>query len=259
MAKKEKKLSRAKEAYLNYTKQVKANKFARKKTIKEYTNKLTNLKLQFKKEYDTANDKQLKLNIKNKYSEDRFNLENERDYALAKLNISQRTKDKKKMKVDKKIAYKKYKNEKKQIDVKNKENEKTIRSSYLQKKSILWKETFAYLTSKPKKDEKYHEQMDLFKTRKVDQINFYETQVRNNKIWYKNTIRQLQQVRDLSYQYELDNFFLLKRWYYGIGKEFQRMSWPSGKKTLKDFIIVICVSFILIVIFLLLDFIFFAF
>lgn len=249
----------AKEAYQNYVKQVKANRFARKKTIKEYTNKLTNLKLQYKKNFDAANNKEQKISIKSKYKNDKFNLENEKDYALAKLNIGQKTRDKKKMKVDKRIAFKNYDVKKHQVVLQNKQNEKTISKSFSEKRSSLRHDIFSYLRSNPKRDEKFHEQMNLFKSKKIDQINYYETQVRNNKIWYKNTIRQLQQARDLSYQYELDTFFLLKRWYYGVGKEFQRMSWPSGKKTLKDFLVVISVSAVIIIMFLILDFIFNAF
>lgn len=249
----------AKEAYQNYVKQVKANRFARKKTLKEFTTKLTNLKLEYKKNLAATNDKKQKVSIKTKYKNDKFNLENERDYALAKLNIGQKTRDKKKMKVDKRIAFKNYDVKKRQVILQNKQNEKSINKSFSEKKSSLRHDVFSYLRSNPKKDEKFQEQMNLFKSKKIDQINYYETQIRNNKIWYKNTIRQLQQVRDLSYQYELDTFFLLKRWYYGVGKEFQRMSWPSGKKTLKDFLVVVSVSAIIIVLFLILDLAFNAF
>ena len=87
----------------------------------------------------------------------------------------------------------------------------------------------------------------------MNSTNEYESLIIKSKINFKNQTIQLQQERDLSYKYEIDYCFKLKRWVYGIGKEFQRMTWPSLNKTFKDYFVVGVVSIIIALIFLAVD------
>ncbi|MCF0125542.1 MAG: hypothetical protein HUJ68_07290 [Clostridia bacterium] len=58
----------------------------------------------------------------------------------------------------------------------------------------------------------------------IDESNNYEAKYIQAKVSYKNKDIQLKQKRDLSYEYELDATFTIRRWFFGVGKEFQRMS-----------------------------------
>lgn len=48
-------------------------------------------------------------------------------------------------------------------------------------------------------------------------------------------------------------WFRIKRWFFGIGKEFGRISWISKKQLIKDFFVVIVVILIMALVFLGID------
>lgn len=98
-------------------------------------------------------------------------------------------------------------------------------------------------------------ELEFLLNKRTDIKDNYESQLINTKIWFRNTLIQIKTQRDIAYQYELDSSYLIKRWFYGVGKEFQRMSWPSPKKTVKDFFITIGVAGLIALFFLLLDYI----
>ena len=92
--------------------------------------------------------------------------------------------------------------------------------------------------------------------RLIDENNNYETKYIKTKVNYKNQVLQLKQKRDLSYEYELDAGFTIRRWFFGVGKEFQRMSWPGPKKTVRDLMIVLAITVFIALVFLIIDVIF---
>jgi preprotein translocase SecE subunit len=49
--------------------------------------------------------------------------------------------------------------------------------------------------------------------------------------------------------------YRLKRWFFGVGKEFSRVTWTGGKHILKDFFIIITIVTIMALLFLGVDYI----
>ncbi|MDR2821566.1 MAG: preprotein translocase subunit SecE [Mycoplasmataceae bacterium] len=50
--------------------------------------------------------------------------------------------------------------------------------------------------------------------------------------------------------------YKIKRWFFGLGKEFNRISWTPRKKMIFNFFVIIAITTIFVLIFLLIDFIF---
>jgi preprotein translocase SecE subunit len=47
--------------------------------------------------------------------------------------------------------------------------------------------------------------------------------------------------------------YRMKRWFFGVGKEFSRVSWVSGRQVWKDFVIIIIIVAVLALLFLGID------
>ncbi len=47
--------------------------------------------------------------------------------------------------------------------------------------------------------------------------------------------------------------YLMKKWFFGLGKEFKRITWPTKSKLVKDFFITIIIVALFVVIFLAFD------
>ena len=178
-------------------------------------------------------------------------------YEIAKNRISEKEQKKAKMKVDKSCAFRVYKKKLEIADKIYNENVDKISQEY-KAKYKEYRKTLSEFKSQNKNKTKSNEYKAKFEQLRTEYVNInleYETKIINNKIMYKNTCAQLLHECDLSYDNELDTSFKIKRWWYGVGKEFQRMSWPTAGKTFRDFGIIIAVSLFIAAIFALIDFI----
>lgn len=238
-----------KSAYKTWVANNKKHKQEKERIVLLYDSKLKEIKKKYKN--DVFNNPKNKKVIRKQYLDDRFNLINQRDYALANCEITESAKNSKKMKVDKRIAFNKYKIAFATLQTENKFHHSEIVKNYKNSKAKNDKDLKVF----NKQNKKNNSEYQLLIQKKQDIKNNYEAQLINNKIWYRNNLVQLKTRRDISYQYELDHNYLIKRWFYGIGKEFQRMSWPSTRKTVRDFFIVIAVSGSIALFFLLIDYI----
>ena len=219
-------------------------------------NKTFKKNLKSLKKTNISNYKNKKIEIINKRENDIFNAQNERDLLIAKNYYNDKLAEIQKMKISKKIAYKQYK--KKLIDVENlfkNQNDSYIQSNYVKKKQ--WRISYYALLLKYRKDKKNKEFIEnkesywrQYETIKTD----FEAKLTNNKIFYQNSLTQLRQQRDAAYPFELDSAFALKRWWYGIGKEFQRMTWPTPRRSMIDFGIVAGVSLFIALLYSLIDY-----
>ena len=218
-----------------------------KKICKKKINELT---FQFHKDYheivgdDKPNKKMRIKKLKANYDNQKLKIQTDCDYEIAKYLLTEGAQKRRKMHIDKKIAYHLYKtkaNELKDLYVQSlkdlKQSQKVDKQNY--KKALKSAQT---------KNEKL-----AVKSEYAAQVTNFESKNIKVKVDYRNELIQLQQQRDLSYQYEIDISFKLKRWFYGVGKEFQRMTWPSLNKTFRDYFIVTIVSIIIALIFLAVD------
>ena len=178
-------------------------------------------------------------------------------YEIAKNQITEKQQKREKMKVDKKCAYHIYHNKMKFIDDIYDQKVSEIVKGHQIKINAYHKNLQAFISQNKKNKDKHEYKQKIVDFRnQYEKINLdYQSRLIENKIVYKNTCAQALHERDLSYENDLDTNFKLRRWWYGMGKEFQRMSWPSAKKTFRDFWIVIVVSLVLAGIFALLDYI----
>ncbi len=209
------------------------------------------------KKENIANLKKKLSDLEMEYKENLFSIKMYMLYEIAKNQVTEKQQKKGKMNADKKLAYHIYHKKMKVID--NIYNQKVNEISKGHQDQIdAYNKKKAEFTSQNKKNKKsieYKQKLDEFRTQYI-KINLdRESKLIENKIIYKNTCAQALHERDLSYDNELDTGFKFRRWWYGIGKEFQRMSWSTYKRTFKDFWIVIFVSLILASIFMLLDYI----
>lgn len=214
---------------------LKKAKHARKEITLKYKKKIAGVKQEFltnKKNLEKTKVKKIKFEFKERL----FNLTNQRDYEIAKTYLTERKQRYAKMLVDKRIAFKIYH-----------EKLKIAKQLYLDNLDKFKADQKQVL--KQTKDKKEKEKINLE----------FEQKITEAKISYKNAEIVLQEQRDQSYEYEIDSGFILKRWFFGVGKEYQRMSYPSAKKTLRDFFIVIVVAGFIAGLFLLIDFIFTTF
>ena len=195
--------------------------------------------------------------LKNTYKDNLFSLKTMMLYEIAKNQITEKQQKFEKMKVDKQCAYNIYHKKMKLINNIYNEKVSEISKDHRTKINDYHKNLSEFISSNKnnKKSNEYKQKLEQFHTQYI-QINLEcESKIIENKITYKNTCAQALHQRDLSYDNDLDANFKFRRWWYGIGKEFQRMSWPTGKKTSKDFWIVIFVTTVLVGIFALLDYI----
>ena len=211
---------------------------------------------QIKQENKTALDKKLS-ELKNTYKDNLFSLKTLMLYEIAKNQVTEKQQKFEKMKVDKRCAYNVYHKKMKFINniynekVNEISNEHRTRIGDYRKKLS----EFIFANKNNRKTNEYKQKLEQLHTQYI-QINLEcESKIIENKITYKNTCAQALHQRDLSYDNDLDTNFKLRRWWYGIGKEFQRMSWPTGRKTFKDFWVVIFVTAFLVGVFALLDYI----
>ncbi|MDE6473307.1 MAG: preprotein translocase subunit SecE [Ureaplasma sp.] len=90
--------------------------------------------------------------------------------------------------------------------------------------------------------------------------NEYKKAFKENKLKRQEIIHQLKaeyKKMKLAYCYEFETFsYKMKRWFFGMGKEFNRISWMSMKNVLISFSIVISITIFLSLIFLAIDQIF---
>ena len=47
--------------------------------------------------------------------------------------------------------------------------------------------------------------------------------------------------------------YVMKKWFFGLGKEFKRITWPTKSKLVKDFFITVIIAALLVVVFLAFD------
>ena len=304
----------------------KAMKTERQRLLKLYAEKEVELKNKYKADLNAAgNNKNQIKTIKKQYKQNLWDLHNQRDYAVAKYYVGEKTQRKQKMIVDKRIAYKEYKqqheilhdNLKKELDTikkEHKDNVVNLKKQYrpveelkllkdynqqtkpfkveYKKQAKVLKAEYKKNTASIKKQYKlqadrtnnldkaradyesklntasanYEAKCQEVRTKLnmkydlkalnsnlIDESNRYESKYIQAKVNYKNKDIQLKQKRDLSYEYELDATFTLRRWFFGVGKEFQRMSWPGPKKTIRDLLIVLAITLFLAVVFLIID------
>ena len=304
-------------------------KAERERLLKLYTQKEVELRSKFESDITAAgtDEQRIKL-LKAQYKQDLWDLHNQRDYALAKYYVSDKTQRRQKMKVDKRIAYHEYdkqkkvlaKNLKTELEILKKDHKAnvaklksqyTIKAEYRLMKQFrndiapfkrqlrdakaslkqdyntnvkalkanykdggervrqLDKARDSYETKLAQAKATYTSQCDearsklniqfnlqTYNDKLIDESNDYESKYIQARVNYKNKLVQLKQKRDLSYEYELDTGFTIRRWWFGVGKEFQRMSWPAPKKTVRDLMIVLAITIFLAVIFLIIDVIF---
>ncbi len=224
------------------------------KTLKgsEFKNEAAKIKKE-----NTANLKKKLSDLEMEYKENLFSIKMYMLREIAKNQVTKKQQKKGKMNADKKLAYHIYYKKMKVIDGIYNQKVNEISKEYQDQINAYNKKRveFTSQNKKNKKSAEYKQKLDEFHTQYI-KINLdRESKLIQNKIIYKNTCAQALHERDLSYDNELDTGFKFRRWWYGIGKEFQRMSWSTYKRTFKDFWIVILVSLILASIFALLDFI----
>ena len=307
----------------------KSMKNERQRLLKLYAQKEVDLKNRYRADVALAGNNKEKIKLlKAQYKQDVWDLHNQRDYAVSKYYMGDKTQRKQRMKVDKRIAYKEYdeqkvvlkNNLKKELEVIKKEhkqnvanlkgqfsikaefetmnkfrkeiapfkrqlkdakialkkeyqtNVKAIKANYKvtsERVRQLDKARDTYETKLSQVKTTYDNQcndirkklnitfnLQMYNDKIIDESNDYESKYIQAKVNYKNKLTQLQQKRDLSYDYELDAGFTIRRWWYGVGKEFQRMSWPGPKKTVRDLMIVLAITIFLALIFLVIDVIF---
>jgi len=226
---------------------------AKDKVSKEtYTSEVKSIKENNAKELNATLEKLAAM-----HDENLFIAKTSMQYEIAKNQISEKEQKKAKMKVDKSCAFRVYEKKMKMADKIYNDNVDKISQEYKTKYKDYRKalKDFVLQNSKDKKSAEYKAKLDQLRKEYVNISLDYETKIINNKIIYKNTCAQLLHERDLSYDNELDVSFKIKRWWYGVGKEFQRMSWPTAGKTFRDFGIVIAVSLFIAAIFALIDYI----
>lgn len=224
------------------------------KTLKgsEFKNEAAKIKKE-----NMVNLKKKLSDLEMKYKENLFSIKMYMLREIAKNQVTEKQQKKGKMNVDKKLAYHIYYKKMKVIDGIYNQKVNEISKEYQDQINAYNKKRveFTSQNKKNKKSAEYKQKLDELHTQYI-KINLdRESKLIQNKIIYKNTCAQALHERDLSYDNELDTGFKFRRWWYGIGKEFQRMSWSTYKRTFKDFWIVILVSLILASIFALLDFI----
>ena len=270
-----------KQKYKKKKKKIKADyknqcKQAKKDQAIEFKTQKTNLKNKYKAEHKKCwftteykkeikqikNDNHIKFNnklleLKNAYEENLFSAKVSMLYEISKNQMTEKQQKYEKMRVDKKCAYRIY--HKKMNFIANIYHQKVneINKDYQTKKNAYSKDLQVFISQNKnnKNTAEYKRKIEELHNQYV-KINLdYQSKIIENRIIYKNTCAQALHERDLSYDNDLDKSFKLRRWWYGMGKEFQRMSWPSAKKTFKDFWIVIIVCLILAGIFTLLDYI----
>lgn len=270
-----------KQKYKSKIKKIKADyknqcKQAKKDQAIEFKTQKTNLKNKYKAEHKKCwftteykkeikqikNDNHIKFNnnlleLKNAYEENLFSAKVSMLYEISKNQMTEKQQKYEKMRVDKKCAYRIYNKKMKFIGNIYHQKVNEIDKDYQIKKNACHKNLQAFISQnrKNKNTTEYKQQVNELHNQYV-KINLdYQSKIIENRIIYKNTCAQALHERDLSYDNDLDKSFKLRRWWYGMGKEFQRMSWPSAKKTFRDFWIVIIVCLILAGIFALLDYI----
>jgi len=224
------------------------------KTLKgsEFKNEATKIKKE-----NIANLKKKLSDLEMEYKENLFSIKMYMLREIAKNQVTEKQQKKGKMNADKKLAYHIYYKKMKVIDGIYNQKVNEISKEYQDQINAYNKKRIEFTSQnkKNKKSAEYKQKLDELHTQYI-KINLdRESKLIQNKIIYKNTCAQALHERDLSYDNELDTGFKFRRWWYGIGKEFQRMSWSTYKRTFKDFWIVIVVSLILASIFALLDFI----
>ena len=226
-------------------------KDATKEAKKEYKSKIKKLTFDFHEQVFAligktgiaGKQQQVKM-LKKQYEHNKLKLLVEREYAIAKYQLSDSARDQIKMKADKKMSYHEYNVRLSDLKLEHQSYLKNLKKDHsAQKKTYK-----ANLKKANNLDEK-----KALKVAFMNSTNEYESLIIKSKINFKNQTIQLQQERDLSYKYEIDYCFKLKRWVYGIGKEFQRMTWPSLNRTFKDYFVVGVVSIIIALIFLAVD------
>lgn len=270
---KQKYQNKAQKLKLDYKKQCKQT---RKEQPIELKAQKINLKNKYKTEHKKCwfnvdytkeikqikNDNRIKfdnklLELKNTYEEAMFSAKVSMLYEIAKNQITEKQQKREKMKVDKKCAYRIYHKKMELIDDIYDQKVNEIAKDHQAKINAYHKnlQVFISQNKKNKNSTEYKQKINELHDQ-YEKINLdYQSKIIENKIVYKNTCAQALHERDLSYENDLDTNFKFRRWWYGMGKEFQRMSWPSAKKTFRDFWIVIIVSLILAGIFTLLDYI----
>ncbi|MCF0227390.1 MAG: preprotein translocase subunit SecE [Malacoplasma sp.] len=310
---------------------------SKKKSMKDERDRLLNLyaqkEIELKNKYHqdltaAGNNKEQIKTVKQEFEDTLFDLHNQRDYEVAKYYLSEKTRNREKMKVDKRIAYREYykqyeilknslatsldvlKKEHKQNieDLKKKYMVRPARSAMKQYKTEVapFKKEYEIHLAAAKSDyktsiasikhnkytaseqahlfdqarEDYENKLKtvnetydkhcseirtklnmsydpkLYSDKLIDENNAYEEKYIRAKVEFKNKDLQLKQKRDLSYEYELDSGYTMRRWFYGVGKEFQRMSWPGPKKTIRDLLIVVAITIFLALLCLVIDVIF---
>lgn len=213
----------------------------------EYLKSVENLKKEFKLKIDAATDIWQKKDLNSKLLDEIFKAKISRDYEIAKNLLTEKKQRLAKMKINKAIAFREYDHELK--------NARTLYKSNLLKIMAERKEVLNSLKEKQKSGKKNNNEVQSINKEYLSKIKEFENQITQNKILLENTEIQLKLKRDMQYEYELDRIFIIKRWWYGIGKELQRMSWSSRKKTLFNFSYVIVISLFISLLFLFLDFI----
>lgn len=99
----------------------------------------------------------------------------------------------------------------------------------------------------------------IFKKKRKDYITRSEFKLafKENKQKRREILDQMKdnhKQNKLSYSYEFETIsYLLRRWFFGMGKEFSRISWMKRKPMIQEFIIVIIVVIILALVFLAID------
>lgn len=213
----------------------------------EFNKKFIELKSKYQQDLVSVKSKEEKNKIKHEFNEALFNLQCERDYRIAKNQVTEQKQKKAKMIVDKKRSYKQFDLNSKKLDEAFKTNIVKLQHDIKSKRAELMKIRNDKSLTLQQRNENI--------SKKIKEIDQLDNEIIKHKISYENTQIQLKMQRDMSYEYELDKSFILKRWWYGVGKDAQRMSWPTWKRTVSDFATVISVSVVIALLFLLIDFI----
>lgn len=131
--------------------------------------------------------------------------------------------------------------ESKQINVDYKTSLSTIEDDYANKKISLDDKHRLISEAKQKRSESIEWQKSLIKNRKLAVISEYKrTLIKIQKTYMEDVIKHL-----FSYR--------LKRWIFGLNKEFSRVTWWSRKHVILDFVIIIIIVGILALIFMGID------
>ncbi len=222
-------------------------KNAKSHACAEYSKSVENLKKEFKSKIDAATSVDQKKDLRGQLLDEIFKAKISRDYEIAKNLLTEKKQRLAKMRINKAIAFREYNHEL--------NNARTLYKSNLSKIMTERKNVLNSLKEKQKLDKKSDNDVKSINKEYLSKIKEFESQITQNKILLENTEIQLKLKRDMRYEYELDRVFIIKRWWYGIGKELQRMSWSSRKKTLFNFSYVIVIALFISLLFLFLDFI----